>query len=52
MSSHVRILGIAGSLRRGPYNQAAKEFGGLDPPNFACTGKYPSIQHGNCAASD
>jgi chromate reductase, NAD(P)H dehydrogenase (quinone) len=24
MSSHVRILGIAGSLRRGSYNQAAK----------------------------
>ena len=23
MSSHVRILGIAGSLRRGSYNQAA-----------------------------
>jgi chromate reductase len=23
MSSHVRVLGIAGSLRRGPYNQAA-----------------------------
>src|SRR6266850_1116970 len=69
MSSHVRILGIAGSLRRGSYNQAAlraarslvpenseidlfqlneipmfdpgaaKEFGGLDPPNFASTGQ-------------
>jgi NAD(P)H-dependent FMN reductase len=23
MSSHVRILGIAGSLRRGSFNQAA-----------------------------
>ena len=25
MSGHVRILGIAGSLRRGSYNQAAKD---------------------------
>jgi hypothetical protein len=25
MSSHVRILGIAGSLRRGSYNQAAQD---------------------------
>ena len=23
MSNHIRILGIAGSLRRGSYNQAA-----------------------------
>jgi NADPH-dependent curcumin reductase CurA len=28
-----------------------KDFGGLDPPNVACAGKYVSIQHGNCVAS-
>jgi NAD(P)H-dependent FMN reductase len=33
MSSHVRILGIAGSLRRGSYNQAPRR-------QITCPGEY------------